>query len=155
VTNDLGRTHVRKGSSIQYAYCPPASGTHYEVSQGVPLERGLYDTGGTPPGSWVHNLEHGYMVLAYSCGVDGKSCPGADEMAALRRFFDEAPTTPGAQTCGIPNKLIVVRFDDMATRYALLGWDRALLTDTFDPEQAKAFAFQVTDGPAAPEPGAC
>jgi hypothetical protein len=76
-------------------------------------------------------------------------------MTALRRSFDEAPLTEGASACGEPNKVIVARFDQMTTRFALVAWDRALLVDTFDVDQAKAFAQQFIDGRAAPERFAC
>jgi hypothetical protein len=52
--------------------------------------------------------------------------------------------------------VLVVRFDNMTTRFALIAWDRVLLTDTFDVNQAKTFAQQFTDQPGVnPEQGAC
>ena len=156
MAEDLGREHVRKGArTLDYAYCPPTSGMHYNAAGQGPLRRAMYEGGPTDPGGWIHNLEHGYVVAAYSCGPDGNACPSDEEMAALKRFFDETPTNEAAAACQIPNKLLVVRFDDMSTRFALLAWDRALLVDTFDVEQAKAFAQQFVNGRAAPEPNVC
>jgi hypothetical protein len=162
VAPDLGREHVRRGQTIDYAYCPPTSGMHFNAAGDGPIRRDFYASVDAPgsvpvkdPGGWLHNLEHGYVVALYSCGDDGSQCPTRDEMTALRRFFDEAPTTEGAEACGEPNKMIVARFDQMSTRFALVAWDRALLVDTFDVDQAKAFAQQFTDGRAAPERFAC
>jgi hypothetical protein len=163
VAPDLGRDHVRRGSQpLDYAYCPPTSGMHYNAAGDGPIRRDFYASidapGSVPvkdPGGWLHNLEHGYMVALYSCGDDGNQCPTREEMTALRRFFDEAPLTEGASACGEPNKVIVARFDQMSTRFALVAWDRALLVDTFDVDQAKAFAQQFIDGRAAPEQFRC
>jgi len=161
VAPDLGREHVRRGQPLDYAYCPPTSGMHYEAPDG-PIRRDFYASVDAPgsvpvkdPGGWLHNLEHGYVVALYSCGDDGSQCPTREEMTELRRLFDEAETTEGAEACGEQNKVIVARFDQMSTRFALVAWDRALLVDTFDVDQARAFAQQFSDGRAAPERFAC
>jgi hypothetical protein len=151
-TQDLGNTHVRTGTSIRYHFCPPTSGDHYsEVGLG-PIPRDFYTAERElRPGGWVHNLEHGWVVAVYSCR-DG--CPSSDEMAEMRRVFDSVPTPPGGEACG-DNKIIVVRFDQMSSRFAMLAWDRAMLMDTFDFDQAVAFAEQFMDPPQAPEAGRC
>jgi hypothetical protein len=95
------------------------------------------------------------VVLLYSCGENGNTCPSSDEMAQLRQWFDRAPKTAGADACKIPNKTLVARFDGMKTRFALVAWDRVLLMDKFDLDKAVAFAGQWIDGPSAPEQGAC
>ena len=115
------------------------------------LRRAYYGPEGEQnPGQWIHNLEHGYVVGLYSCR---NGCPSGDELAQLQRFQNEAPKTEGADVCvpPVPNKVIVARFDQMSTRFALIAWDRALLTDTFDVEAAKTFAQQHVDSPQAPE----
>jgi hypothetical protein len=100
----------------------------------------------------VHNLEHGYIVALYRCPND-QDCPSDAELAEMRRFFDEAPTSAFAPNC--PDKVIVARFDQMQTRFALLAWGRALLLDDFDVDTAKTFAQQWMDHEAVPERGAC
>lgn len=156
VTNDMGRTHVLDANqSIEYAFCPPASGNHYNIAGVGPLPRAFYPaTQEQKPGGFVHNLEHGYVVIAYSCGKDGTTCPSAEEMTAMQTVFDTAPQTAGAKACGLPNKVIVVRFDDMTTRFALLSWDRVYLTDTFDANLGLVFAEQNMDQ-TNPEQGVC
>lgn len=42
----------------------------------------------------------------------------------------------------------------MATPYALLAWDRALLLDSLDATAARAFASRLIEA-TAPEPNAC
>jgi hypothetical protein len=107
------------------------------------------------PQQWIHNLEHGFILALYSCGKDGKSCPSPDELAQLKQVYDDTPTTAGAQACGVPNKVLVARFDGISTRFAYVAWDRELLVDQVSPEQGIAFAEQWTDPPAAPERGLC
>jgi hypothetical protein len=155
VTRDLGRLHVRTGSN-RYEYCPPASGPHYNAQGQGPIRRNFYGPGSEQdPAGWIHNLEHGYVVVLYSCGRGGNDCPSASELDALRRFFETAPQTEGATRCRVPNKVLVARFDEMSTRFALVAWDRVLLTNTFNVEQARQFAQQWIDSSQAPEPGAC
>ena len=72
-----------------------------------------------------------------------------------RSWMDSAPSSIGAERCGSPNKVMVVRFDQMATRFAVVAWDRALLLDAWDTTAATTFAQQWTDSPAAPERGGC
>lgn len=152
----MGRLHVTDpNTKIDYAFCPPTSGNHYNISGVGPIRRAFYGPDQEQnPGGWVHDLEHGFVVIAYSCGQDGKSCPSTAEMDAMRKVFDEAPSTPGAALCGLPNKVIVLRFDSMSTRFAFLTWDRAYLTNTFDPNAALVFAQQNQDQ-TNPEQGVC
>lgn len=148
----MGRGHLPPGSEIEYGFCPPTSGQHYLVGPQVPIRAGYYgpDTQ-VRPGTWVHNLEHGYVVIAYRGGAGG---PTPDELSQLEAFADDAPASAYAESCP-DNKVVVVRFDDMATRFAHLAWDRALVTDTFDPAQATQFYQQWVDSPQSPERGAC
>ena len=147
---DLGRGHQANGSSIEYAYCPPASGPHYSAAGRSPLRRAFYGTGdNVTPGNWVHNLEHGYAVIAYR-----SDAPEAD-IDAIRELWDTAEPTAGADRCGLQNKIIAVPFDDMSEPYAVLAWDRALMLPEWDPERASMFASQWVDAPQAPEAGVC
>jgi hypothetical protein len=141
-TRDLGRGHVSPNESIRYAFCPPTSGTHWNAA----VRRAFYNPGDRmQPGQWVHNLEHGYVVIAY------RGEPGATELAAAREVMDAAAPSDIAVQCGLPNKVMAVRFDDMAEPWAVLAWDRALLMTEFDPEAARIFAEQWQDSPQTPE----
>src|SRR5262245_21540219 len=55
-----GWIHVAEGSSITYAHNPPASGPHYPVW----LRYEAFSTA-MARGYWVHNLEHGGIVMIY------------------------------------------------------------------------------------------
>lgn len=150
---DLGQGHVAGGSTIDYAYCPPTSGDHYNTAGQGPIRRQFFGPESEPrPGGWLHNLEHGYIVLAYR-GGEGQA-PSEEVLGQMRTLFETAPQSNVEAACP-PNKLIVVRFDEMDTPFAMLAWDRALMMDSFDPEQALAFYEQWVDSAQAPERGLC
>lgn len=147
VVPDLGQNHVSTGAKVTYSYCPPASGPHYFASGVGPIAQRFYEPGsGTVPQGWVHNLEHGEMVILYAC-PDGQ-CPPAAELDALRRFQSQIPPSP---VCGVANNLLTTRFDDMSTRYAAIVWDKVLLLDTLDTDALLRFYLEESDR-AAPEP---
>ena len=152
-TESLGQAHVAVGTKISYGFCPPTSGGHYNAAGAGPLRPGFYgpdaDAG---PGGWVHNLEHGYVVALYRC-ADGV-CPSEVDLAALRSFAVNGPPTQSATACGYRSKILVARFDELSTPYALLAWDRALLLNEFDETVARDFAGRAIEA-TAPEPNAC
>jgi hypothetical protein len=155
-TNLLGRTHVSIGTVVDYAFCPPTSGDHYNVTSRGPIRAAVYPANEEQvPEGWVHNLEHGYIVALYRCpsGVLGQGdCISAADMAQMQAFFDQAPTSINP-SC--PTKVVVARFDSMNTRFAVLAWGRAFLMDDFDLDAALLFAQQWQDHPAVPERGLC
>jgi hypothetical protein len=152
-TIDQGRQHVGTGGKLEYLHCPPASGPHYSEGGVAPVRPGFYgpdaDVG---PGSWVHNLEHGYVVALYRCPDD--TCPSDEQVAELRAFVNTGPSTPSAQRCGIPSKVLAARFDDMSTPFALLAWNRVLLLEQFDADAALDFARRWLEV-GAPEATSC
>ena len=76
-----GAAHVKDGTTIVWQSNPPHSGPHYPMWQtwGEHPET-------VPRGNWVHNLEHGGVVLAYLCPSD---CP--EELDVLRQVIAERP----------------------------------------------------------------
>lgn len=153
VVPNMGFNHVATGSQISYLYCPPTSGSHYSEVGVAPARPGFYDpSADIGPGSWVHNLEHGYVVALYRC-QDG-ICPSDDVLAELRRFVNNGPQTAAAAACGLRTKILAARFDQMSTPFALLTWDRALLLQTFDIDVANTFANRWMEKNAR-EPNNC
>ena len=147
-TRDLGRTHVT--STTRYAFCPPASGEHWIISGRAPLQRQFYRTSDdVAPGNWVHNLEHGYVVIAYRDELTG------EDEAGMRQVFETAEQVASAARCGVPNKVIVVPFRDMSEPFAVLAWDRVLLMSEWETDKALAFANQWQENPQSPEPNNC
>lgn len=143
---DLGRGHVSKGTTIAYDYCPPTSGQHYNEVNLSPLARAFYGPEQEQtPGSWVHNLEHGYVVLLY------KGDPGAETLADLEAVMESAPPGPLSEACRLPNKVIAVRFDSMSGAFGAVSWDRAMILDAYDRDALAAYAAQWQDAPVTPE----
>jgi hypothetical protein len=137
VQPDMGNGHVQSGDKITYPVCPPASGKHVNKVGYGPLTPKVYgpDDGSVPNG-WVHNLEHGGLVLLYSCT---KGACDAKAIADLQAFSSGFP--PSA-VCGTPAGAVgpvIARFEEMPTRFAALLWDRALYLDTLDPAKINEF----------------
>lgn len=58
--------HIPAGTQARYLTDPPTSGQHYNVRGEAPLTWGFYARP-FPPEDWVHNLEHGGVVILYDC----------------------------------------------------------------------------------------
>jgi hypothetical protein len=134
---DMGNEHVAAGTKVTYTYCPPASGRHYNQSGAGPITARVYGPQDTiAPTGWVHNLEHGGIVILYR--TDGEGATEAGQ-AALRELFDGYPPSP---VCGFEpgtNGPVIAPFDDMTWPYAALVWGRVLPLDTLDGDAIVAF----------------
>jgi Protein of unknown function (DUF3105) len=151
--DDMGRSHVAVGTKVTFVFCPPASGSH-DNSPGIegPIPAKAYGPNDKwIPQNWLHNLEHGALVLLYSCpGGTGDGCTSQGQ-TALHDLFSTFPNSP---VCNIPPGNIgpvIARFDDMAYPYAALVWDEVLPLQTLDAEQIKAFFLQQAER-TNPEP---
>jgi hypothetical protein len=150
VQTDTGREHVTTGAFVKYALCPPATGKHYNASGEGPIHAGVFgpDDAVVPQG-WIHNLEHGGLVLLYRCTDGDSACSDAGQ-AALRQFNAGFPNSP---ICNLPVGSIgpvVARFDQMKTPYAALLWGLVLPLDTLDTNQIYTF-FQQSGERTNPE----
>lgn len=167
VQPDMGHVHADPGSTVNYRFCPPASGRHYNSTAVGPIPAGVYGPDEQPvgPPGWVHNLEHGALVLLYKC--PGPACDEAGQQA-LEDLFQRWPASP---ICGFEagtrDTPVFVRFDEMPWNYAALVWDVVLPMETLDEpllleffnRQAERFAPErfcplptPTPGPATPTP---
>jgi hypothetical protein len=113
--------HITECFPVQYPTNPPTSGPHYPIwaqfkTYTVPVPRGFY----------VHDLEHGSIVVAYNC-PDG--C--AAELAQLQTFLDARPMDP---ECIAPTKsrLVVTPDPLLDVRFAAAAWGWSLKSDCFD-----------------------
>ena len=138
VQPDMGNTHVPAGKSQKYTYCPPASGNHINTQGVGPISpaRIFKPTDTVVPQQWIHNLEHGALVILYKTDSPGATAEG---MAQFQKFFDAFPASPICQVP--PHKLspIIAPFNDMPTPFTALVWDRVLPMDTWDPTLALKF----------------
>jgi len=135
---DMGNLHISIGSSQRYAYCPPASGPHYN-NPGVdgPIPAKYYGPDeGTRPEGWIHNLEHGAVVILYNCKMGACDDTTQAALQAIPQGFPDSPI------CGVRAgdlAPVIARFDDMPTEFAAMVWDRVLYLNTLDVNQIKAF----------------
>ena len=142
VQNDSGTEHVSLGSFVRYALCPPASGKHYNAQGEGPVRPGTYGPDDeAPPQGWIHNLEHGGLIVLYRC-ADGD--PGCSETSqtVMQSFYATFPNSP---ICDLPAGSvgpIIARFDEMKWPYAALLWGQVLPLDEFDAQLILDFFAQ-------------
>ena len=136
VEEDMGRSHIVSVPQ-QYLYCPPASGTHYNQTGLGPIQPRVYPPDSKMgPQNWVHNLEHGAIVVLYRHDSPGATTAGQQ---AFKTFYDTFPASP---ICKIPPRTlspVIAPFDQMPHMYAALVWDRVLYFDTWDPDLVLRF----------------
>ena len=121
---DEGAEHVPEGTPIRYRNSPPTSGPHYPLT----VEWGVY-TEPIPEGYWVHNLEHGGIVLLYNCP---EGCLGL--VRQVEGLYRSLPPGKHRQI-----KLVVAPYLKMKRRLAILAWNWIDEMDGFDPNRILGF----------------
>jgi hypothetical protein len=141
--DDMGRTHVAVGTPVRYTFCPPASGSHYNAAGQGPIQPRFYSPDDTTvPQNWVHNLEHGGLVVLYNCNMGGCDTADLDQLRALVGSF---PASPVCKVPPLQISPVVTRFDTMKAPFAALVWGRVLFQDKLDVNQILAFFDQYAD----------
>jgi hypothetical protein len=132
----MGNGHVGNGDFVRFVNCPPASGRHWNVPGG-PITPRYYEPGDTTyPQGWIHNLEHGALVVLYSCDKGG--CDPADQQK-LYALAQDFPTSPICQIPGGFASPTITRFEEMDGPFAALVWNRVLLQQQLDIDEIKRF----------------
>lgn len=146
--SDMGRGHLDNGEYQRYPLCPPASGPHFN-QPAAPVDAEYYGPNDKIlPQQYIHNLEHGALVVLYSCPEGDCSDVDQDGLKALVATFPNSPV------CDIPaggEWPVVSRFDDMPARYAAVLWGRVLYQDTLDTDEILAF-WEAEGERTNPEP---
>jgi hypothetical protein len=136
VQDPMGAAH-EVARPQRYTLCPPASGNHYNAAGLGPIVPRVYgpdDSVG--PQNWIHNLEHGALVILYRGDSEGATQAGQE---TFKQFFDSFPPSP---VCELPAGRIspvIARFNSMAWPYAALVWGRVLPLPEWDPNLALQF----------------
>ena len=121
-----GWVHVAEGSTVVYQHNPPASGPHYPVW----LRYQAYTTAQARP-YWVHNLEHGAIVLLYR-----PDAPAAT-VASLTNTFTSLPND---SECGHPRALLTP--DPLLSRQVTaVAANFVLEGDCVSPDAIRSFAL--------------
>jgi len=130
--------HIQPPQKANYNSDPPASGPHYNIAGQAPVAWG-YHGGEVAPEYWVHNLEHGGVVILYNCPTD---C--SDEQSMIRDFIAKAP--PDDQFHEV--KMVAVGYAVPGHRFALLSWGWREFMDSWDSGTAEHFyEAHVNHGP--------
>jgi Protein of unknown function (DUF3105) len=138
--DDMGALHSVSRPQ-RYTFCPPASGNHYNQVGLGPITPHVYKPDdNVGPMNWIHNLEHGAVVVLYRSDSDGAT---ADGIARFQAFFDAFPPSPLCQVP--PGRLspVIAKFDQMKWPFAALVWHRVLPMETWDP--ALVLQFYATE----------
>jgi Protein of unknown function (DUF3105) len=128
-----GATHVPVCSYVDYHTLPPSSGDHYPYWAAYMT----YDSP-VPEGYWVHNLEHGTIVLSYNCGEAG--C--ADDLAAAQQMMDQFPDDSlcTGEGQGVRHRFVMTPDPRLDVRFAASAWGWTLRAGCFDRATFLAFA---------------
>lgn len=137
---DEGRQHVQVGTQVTYQHQPPTSGSHYSQSGVAPV---AWQTIGTlQPEAWVHNLEHGGIVVLYNC-------PGGcdDLQKQLTTYVNSL--VPAEPQYGEYKIIMSPYSEGMGThKVAVLAWDRIEFLDGYDQARITEFyEAHVDQGP--------
>ena len=116
--------HIPATQAITYDHYPPNHGNHYDT----PRPWAAYDTQ-VPDGYFVHNLEHGGIVVLYHCPT---GC--AATVTQLKGLFNTLPKDHFGEV-----KLVVSPYDKTTHQITLLAWDYEQDLDSFDLKAIQAF----------------
>jgi hypothetical protein len=120
-----GQTHVSVGTKVRYAANPPASGSHYPFWR-QPWE--MYATQ-VPREEWVHNLEHGGIVLLYNCPTP---CPDVVDALTAIRLGRQPDRFNAIRILGTPDL-------EMPRRVAAVAWGWRWQGDSVDADAIECF----------------
>lgn len=137
VPNEPG-IHVPIGTQIQWSTNPPATGMHYPMwaqwdRQYTQLARGF----------WVHNAEHGGVILLFNCP---NGCQDVvDELVGVARDF----ASDGSCKAPVRNRLIVTGDPLLppTVQVAAVAWDVTYTASCFDPFIAEFAHDHYNHGP--------
>jgi len=117
--------HVNVGTPITWSSNPPATGKHYPIWAAYDRAYTALDRG-----FWLHDAEHGAIILLYNCGTT--PCPEiTDGLAAI---VDAMPTDPSC-TAPVRNRAIIAA-DPLLPEgitVAAVAWDVNYTATCVDP----------------------
>jgi hypothetical protein len=134
-TPDPG-VHVDFDADITWDTNPPSSGPHYPVwaHWGVHTET-------LPRGYYVHNEEHGGVVVLYNCSMLA-DC--AATSAALQAWVLSLPPEPMCMGTGVSRRIVLTRDDLIDTPVAAAAWGWTYAANCVDTPSLAAFVFGRT-----------
>ena len=131
----LPAVHVPIGSPIEWDSNPPSSGSHFPIWAAYQAY-----TSPVPRGYYVHNEEHGAIVLLYQC--DDAACP--EVAAALQSVSDALPDDPlcAAAGQGVRVRTVITPDPLIDVPVAAAAWGWVYRAQCVDLPTLTAFAQQ-------------
>ena len=136
---DEGATHIPFGTVWDYQHNPPASGPHWPS----PAAWGVHSEV-LPREWWVHNLEHGGIVLLYNCPYPADAGIAADAGTPPQRLRDRRRHAHRLLHERSRRQLVRPILRDahrrhrrplLPSRFAAVSWDWVFLFDAVDPHR--------------------
>ena len=129
---DQGQKHIQQGESHEaYNSDLPSSGPHY-ANNTAPAQWGIYTSELTPE-VYLHNQEHGGVVIAYS-----PTLLNEEQIKQLQNLFAPPYETKDFQ----PRKFILMPREKNTKPIQLAAWRYTLDLDTYDEDKIKTFFSQ-------------
>lgn len=125
-------THIATGTPGTWQTLPPSSGQHWPApAPWGPAQQAL------PPERWVHNLEHGGIVVLFRDAADAPTAAAFARHAPAETQFGEV-------------KVVDAPYPKLAQRFALVAWGWVDQMDAWSDTEALSFyAAHVDRGPEA------
>lgn len=134
---ELAPVHVVPGEEHEpYTSVPATSGSHFDAPL-APVRWGIYETF-LADEVLLHNLEHGYVNVHYSCPDD------CEELIQQLTDIVNTATERGG-------KVLMSPYSDMDTRIALTAWTFIDRFDVFDEARINDFIGSHESSQNAPE----
>ncbi len=140
---NLSRDHIPDTQDPNpYSTNPPSGGHHFDTTLPAKFynETDVAALGKYPEGHLVHNLEHGYVIFWYNCGVPGTDC------ASLKQSIQNVMNQYGG------TKLIAFPWSSLTVPLAMTTWGQVMYFQK--PDEALMGKFVQTNRGQAPEPNA-
>jgi hypothetical protein len=128
---EQGAVHVETDASIMWNSNPPSSGPHFPI-----WARWGAATQVIPRGYYVHNEEHGGVILLYRC-----SAPDCAQLRSqLETFMNSLPAEPQCASSGVVRRVVLTEDPLIPTPIAAAAWGYTYTSDCFDDASLRAFA---------------
>jgi hypothetical protein len=125
-----GALHVPACTVVDYPTNPPSGGNHWAIWAAYKQY-----TSPVPREMYVHDLEHGAIVLLYRCAG---ACP--DVVAALGEVFSSITDDACAGPPGPSARMVLTPDPDLPTPIAAAAWGATYTATCIDVPSLKAFA---------------
>jgi hypothetical protein len=123
--------HVPYGTAVDYDANPPVGGPHFPIWAAYqefdrPVDRRVY----------VHDEEHGAIVLLYRC-ADRSACP--EIASALRAVADAVPSDPVCEAHGARVQIVITPDPLLDAAVGAASWGFNYKADCVEPVSLAAF----------------